>query len=72
MNKKLLRSNILKELGATVEELDELLHYNENVFHMPDTLKRLSFPLSDEPFVATWENYALEAQANGLYKHFLR
>jgi len=58
---------VLKKLGATVEEMHELLRYNENVFHMPKTLKSLSFPLSDEPFVAAWENYALEAQANGVY-----
>lgn len=67
MNKKLLRRNILKELGATAEEMDELLHYNENLFHKPETLKRLSFSLPDEPFVAAWENYALEAQTNGVY-----
>lgn len=67
MNKKLLRRTVLKELGATMEEMEELLHYNENVFHKPDNLKRWCFPLPDEPFVAAWENYALEAKSKGVY-----
>lgn len=67
MNNKLLRTNILKELGATAAEIDELLQYNVNVFHMPETIKSLSFPLPDEPFVTAWENYAYEAQTKGLY-----
>lgn len=67
MNKKSFRENILKELGATAGEIDELLQYNANFFHMTETLKSLSFPLPDEPFVTAWENYAYEAQTKGLY-----
>ncbi len=68
MDKKLLlRSNVLKELGATEAEMDELLHYNENIFYRQNEFNRSSFPLPDEPFVAAWENYALEAEVNGVY-----
>lgn len=67
MNKKNLRSNVLKQFGATVEEIDELLHYNENLFHKRDTSNLLSFPLVDEPFVAAWEKYSLEAEGNGVF-----
>lgn len=66
MNKRLLRRNILKEFGAPVDAMDELLFYNENLFHKDETM-RVSFPLPDEPFVATWKNYYLDAQTNGVY-----
>ncbi|TGE36588.1 hypothetical protein E4K67_19305 [Desulfosporosinus fructosivorans] len=67
MDKKVLRRNVLKELGATEEEMDELLHYNENIFYRQNEFSRSSFPLPDEQFVAAWENYALEAEVNGVY-----
>ncbi|SHH18736.1 DUF7005 family protein [Desulfosporosinus lacus] len=67
MDKKIVRRNVLQELGATAAEITELLHYNKNVFHREDNAETLSFPLSDEPFVAAWEKYALEAKSKGVY-----
>lgn len=67
MNKRLLRRNILKEFGAPEEAMDELLFYNENVFYKDQTVMSLRFPLPDESFVSAWENYAFDAQTNGVY-----
>ncbi len=52
---------VLRHLGATAGECEELLRYNENVFGIgePGTV----LPLPDEPFVPCWEGWAAAAGA---------
>ena len=59
------RARVLRDLGASEPEVDELLRYNENLFRVPDSLP--PFPLPDEPFVEAWEAYAREAAARGVF-----
>jgi hypothetical protein len=59
------RARVLRDLGASESEVDELLRYNENAFRVPDPLP--PFPLRDEPFVDAWEEYAREAAARGVF-----
>lgn len=57
------RAEVLGSLGAGEPERAELLAYNENVFQSAD-LSGVTFPLADEPFVATWEEYARGGMAS--------
>lgn len=56
------RASVLRGLGATDGETEELLRYNENVF-AADPPPEL--PLDDEPFVEAWSGYAAEARRDG-------
>jgi hypothetical protein len=56
------RREILTGLGADPAQIDELLHYNANVFDHSSLDSTLSFPLKDESFVPVWEQYVAEAQ----------
>ncbi len=58
------RIDVLRSLGATPAEAEELLRYNDNAFTLPD-LTTLSLPLADEPFVAAWAAYVDEARRRG-------
>lgn len=60
-----VRARVLRDLGASESEVDELLRYNENLFRVPDPLP--PFPLPDEPFVEAWEGYAREAETRGVF-----
>lgn len=42
----------LTSLGASEQEISELINYNERVFRFKDLAGNISFPLSDEPFRA--------------------
>jgi len=57
-----LRRHVLQQMGATAEQAEELLRYNESSFELPGELK---LPLPDEPFVATWRLFAAECQREG-------
>ncbi|HEX5727756.1 MAG TPA: hypothetical protein VFX98_19955 [Longimicrobiaceae bacterium] len=57
------RAGVLRALGATRAQAEELLRYNENAFAVPDPAP--GFPLADEPFVAAWEEYAADAAERG-------
>lgn len=57
----------LRELGAAGAVLDELLRYNESEFIHDERTRALRFPLADEPFVAAWEGYAVEAARDGVF-----
>lgn len=61
------RDSVLKALGATASECIELLRYNENHFDPAGLARSGSLPLADEPFVATWERYAREAESDGAW-----
>lgn len=55
------RANVLRSMGATPSEEQELLTYNASQFDA-SRLRGCVFPLADEPFVATWEQYAADAK----------
>jgi hypothetical protein len=57
-----LRTEVLAAHGANAEEIEALLAYNQNRF---DHSQR-HWPLADEPFVAVWQEYLVEAQAIGV------
>jgi len=61
----------LSSLGASEQEIAELINYNKNVFRREDSGCDISFPLTGEPFVEAWEGYALEAEEKGAF-HTLR
>lgn len=63
MNHLKLRTNVLVACGASESEIPELLAYNHNVFDH----SRLKLPLSTEPHLATWEQYATAAKIKGAY-----
>jgi hypothetical protein len=60
-----VRARVLRDLGASESEVEELLRYNENLFRVPDPLP--PFPLPDEPSVEAWEEYAREAATRGVF-----
>lgn len=55
------RTSVLASLGASPEQTEELLRYNELSFHAAATEAFLC-PLPDEPFVPVWQHYAREVQ----------
>ena len=61
------RTSVLRALGATRAECSELLSYNENHFEPAGLERSGPLPLADEPFVATWERYAREAEREGAW-----
>ena len=58
--------DFLLSLGASESEVNELLKYNENVFHLSAITGTSAYPLPDEPFVSAWEQYAVEALKRGV------
>ena len=62
------RAEILRGFGATPPEVEELLSYNENRFDWSGVEPNRTFPLDDEPCVATWCVYAEEAASRGVFK----
>lgn len=67
MENKQFQTMVLRELGATTSEVEELLIYNENVFKkLPETLLS-SIPMEDELFVSAWEGYVQEANLYGVF-----
>ena len=61
------RMSVLRALGAAPAECLELLNYNENHFDPTGLERGGPLPLADEPFVATWERYAREAESDGVW-----
>lgn len=64
-------AGVLGSFGATPDQIQELLAYNDNVFDLsalgPGPGHETSLPLPDEPFVAAWEGYAAEAAERGVF-----
>lgn len=52
--------------GATGDEIEELLAYNENHFDLSALENGLQLPLDDEPFVACWRRWVEEAERDGV------
>lgn len=55
----------LRERGAAGDVIDEILTYTENVFARALPSGSLALPLTDEPFVPVWREYAREAKGEG-------
>jgi hypothetical protein len=63
-----VRTQVLKAYGASPPEQEELLAYNQNLFHggaAPGDISQ--FPLADEPHVEVWRDYLHLARQQGLY-----
>lgn len=60
------RTQILAELGATPEEITQLLVYNQNIFNSTN-LAHNNFPLESEPHITAWKHYQTQAQTLGTF-----
>lgn len=60
------QADTLTRFGASPEETEELLRYNENVFDL-GALAGTALPLPDEPFVAVWEEWERQARERGAF-----
>ncbi|MGK7876549.1 MAG: hypothetical protein AB4426_25610 [Xenococcaceae cyanobacterium] len=67
MNRLKLRSDTLAIYNASDSEMQELLAYNQNVFDHSSLKSFRALPLEAEPHIATWEQYAAEAETVGAY-----
>lgn len=61
------QADTLQRFGASPEEAEELLRYNENAFDLSALGFGVEFPLPDEPFVILWEEWADEARERGAF-----
>lgn len=68
MNQHQLRANVLVSYDATALETEELLAYNQNIFDRSFSTLSAKFPLTPEPHVAVWEEYAVIAQEVGVFQ----
>ncbi len=62
-----IQAERLAGLGASPAEIEELLAYNENRFHLEALNSEVRFPLPDEPFVAFWEPLVEESRKRGAF-----
>ncbi len=61
-----LRTGVLRALGATRAQRDELLDYNKNHFDHHLLPHPLELPIPDEAFVAVWKEYCEETGGRGV------
>jgi hypothetical protein len=62
------RTDVLAYFGATAAQVEELLVYNQNVFDHNTLTHRIKFPLTSEPHIAAWEEYAVSAKILGVFE----
>ena len=62
-----LKTRVLENFGAQKDVKDELLRYNENHFCHTPTSKFPALPLSSEPHLPVWEQYAQEAKRSDVF-----
>ena len=62
------RSRVLAAYGARGTEVEELLHYNRNVFEQNKSRSPQQFPLPCEPHVRIWSQYLALAQKIGVFE----
>ena len=62
-----IQAERLAALGASPDEVRELLEYNENPFDLSALGPATVLPLPDEPFVAVWEVWVEEARERGAF-----
>lgn len=68
MYKQQFRTSVLTSYGASPSETEELLAYNQNVFDRSNLAYPIQFPLTNEPHLTTWEQYATEAKVKGVFE----
>lgn len=68
MNQLELRRQVLANFGSNAAEIAELLAYNHNVFEHCNAQKLSELPLSPEPHIAAWEDYATTAKVIGVFE----
>jgi hypothetical protein len=62
------RTDILASFQATPAQIEELLAYNQNIFNHNRLTAPVNFPLTPEPHVTIWEEYALAAKVVGAFE----
>ena len=60
-----LRTRVIRDSGASGEELGELLRHSRRKYGSIDPVECLRFPLSDETFMEAWDRYSEAAAAAG-------
>ncbi|MFB2982825.1 hypothetical protein [Microseira sp. BLCC-F43] len=68
MNNQQFRADVLTYFGASAASVEELLAYNENVFHRHKLTHPVKFPLAPETHVSAWEEYAVAAKEIGAFE----
>ncbi len=63
-----LRIKVLSELGASGQEQEELLGYNQNLFRNEPANLPTSFPLPSEPHVEAWKGYLEDSKGMDLFR----
>lgn len=63
-----LRIKVLSELGASGQEQEELLGYNQNFFQKETANPPTSFPLASEPHVEVWKGYLKDSKGMDLFR----
>jgi hypothetical protein len=67
-NQHSLRVDVLRNFGASSLEVEELLRYNENIFHPNGATYPVELTLAPEPHIAAWEEYAIASQTVGVFE----
>jgi hypothetical protein len=62
------RSDVLKNYGARVTEIEELLVYNHNLFEHSNRRSPWEFPLDPESHVAVWSEYLDNAAKTSVFE----
>lgn len=65
MNSLEFSSRVLADSGASVEEIQELLAYNQNKFN--HVYHRKTLPKESEPHIQVWRQYMTESHQIGVY-----
>lgn len=61
-------TDVLTYFGATAAQVEELLVYNQNVFDHNTLTHKVNFPLTSEPHIAAWEEYAVLSRVIGVFE----
>lgn len=72
MNQQEFRASLLADYGASTEETEALLAYNQNVFERSCLTRPVKFPLAPEAHVTAWEEYAATARVVGVFEALKR
>ncbi|MEH1901846.1 MAG: hypothetical protein V7L04_10625 [Nostoc sp.] len=67
-DQKSFRTDVLTYFGATAAQVEELLVYNQNIFDHNTLTHKVNFPLTSEPHIAAWEEYAVLARVIGVFE----
>lgn len=63
-----LRIEVLAEQGASQQEQEEMLRYNQNLFCKKPASLPASFPLPSEPHVEVWKGYLEDSKGMDLFR----